>query len=293
MLLASRAPLAFRSAPLATPSLRPMSDAPVLRLALEAMATRFEVVVATDGDAVRARAAAEAALEAIADTERELSRFVPSSFVSRLARTGANQPLRTDPLDRAWLVLVDELRRLTDGAFDPCHLGDGHLVLHDPRAERVGLSADDTPFDAGAFGKGVALDRARDELVDAGVRTALVHGGTSTALALGAPPGRSGWGVRVERPGAEPTEVELADRALSVSAQHGQERLPGGGHVVDARAGTRSGATPMVACTAPRATLADAWSTAVLAHGPAPALLDAAAAAGVHFLWLGDRSRAD
>lgn len=265
-----------------------MSDAPVLRLALEAMATRFEIVVATEGDAVRARAAAEAALEAIADTEQQLSRFVPSSFVSRLARTGAMEPLRTDPLDREWLVLVDQLRRLTGGAFDPCHLGHGHLVLHDAGAERVGIDADgepfDTPFDAGAFGKGVALDRARSELVDAGVRTALVHGGTSTALAIGAPPGRRGWGVEIEWDGAGTTVVELTDRALSVSAQRGQDRLPEGGHVVDARDGTRSSATPMVACTAPRATLADAWSTALLAAGPTPSLLDAARAADVRIL---------
>lgn len=269
-----------------------MSDDRVLRLARFAMATRFEVVVATDGDAVGARAAAEAALDAIADTEASLSRFEPASFVSRLARTGADAALRTDPLDRAWLLLVDDLRRRTAGAFDPCHLGDGHLVLLDAAAERVGLSAADTPVDLGAIGKGVALDRARDELVDAGVEVALLHGGTSTALALGAPPGRSGWGVRVEWPGRGSSVIELCDAALSVSAQHGQDRLPEGGHVVDARAGTRSGATPMVACTAPRATLADAWSTALLAHGPTPDLLGAAAAAGVRLLEPPDRPTA-
>lgn len=256
----------------------------MLRLAIQAMATRFEVVVAVeDGDQVRARAAAEAALEAIAGTEAHLSRFEPASFVSRLNRVGANEALRTDPLDREWLVLVDALRRETRSAFDPCWIRGGQLVLFDPRAERVGLDAPDTTFDAGAFGKGVALDRAAEELVAGGVRRALLHGGTSTVLALDPPPGRDAWGVRVEfeANNGRARDVELVRGALSVSAQRGHDRLPEGGHVVDARTGIRAAGEAVVACTAPRATLADAWSTALLAAGSPGRLVAAAARAGV------------
>ncbi|QDU84157.1 ApbE family protein [Planctomycetes bacterium Pla163] len=254
-----------------------------IRLAVEAMATRFEIVLVGD-DPVRLRAAGEAALAAVTDTEAALSRFVASSFVARLNRTAPGVALRTDPLDREWLLVADELQRLTGGAFDLCHGTDGSLELDDPGATRVRRTSSTARVDAGSIGKGVALDRARDELVDAGVTRALIHGGTSTVVALGAPPERSGWGVRVDLGDGRCVDVELVDAALSVSAQRGQDRLPEGGHVVDARTGTRSRAHEVVACTAPRATLADAWTTALLASGAAPDLRASACARGVTVL---------
>jgi FAD:protein FMN transferase len=260
-----------------------MDTPPPIRLAAEAMATRFEVVLVGD-DPVRLRAAGEAALAAVVDTEAALSRFVTSSFVARLNRTAGGVSLRTDPLDREWLLVADELRRLTDGAFDLCHGTDGFLELVEPDATRVRRTTDGARVDAGSIGKGVALDRARDELLDAGVTCALIHGGTSTVVALGAPPGRSGWGVRVDLGGGRSVDVDLRDAALSVSAQWGQDRLPEGGHVVDARTGTRSRAHEVVACTALRATLADAWTTALVAGGVDTDVRRAASARGVTVL---------
>lgn len=244
------------------------------------MATRFEIVLVGD-DPVQLRAAGEAALAAVAETEAALSRFVSSSFVARLNRTAAGVAVRTDPLDREWLRVADELRRLTAGAFDLCHGTDGFLELLDGNAACVQRSAKGARIDAGSIGKGVALDRARDELIDAGVTRALIHGGTSTVVALGAPPGRSGWGVRVDLGNGRTIDVDLVDSALSVSAQRGQDRLPEGGHVVDARTGLRSRTHEVVACTAPRATLADAWTTALVACGVDQDRRAAASAQGV------------
>ncbi|MEZ5977897.1 MAG: FAD:protein FMN transferase [Planctomycetota bacterium] len=253
------------------------------RLAAEAMATRFELVL--DGaDDVAVRAAGEAALLAVEDTDAELSRFRSDSFASRLARSGPEDPVPLDAERFALLVLCDDVREATGGAFDLCHLGPGRLVL-DRERRRAHVDAPGTTVDFGAVGKGVALDRAALELRDAGIAVALLHGGTSTVVALGAPPGRTGFGVRVALPGGGGHDVSLTDAALSVSAQHGQDRLPGGGHVVDARRGGRAVSallpTDVVAVTAPTATLADLWSTALLAHGPTDDLLRRALACGV------------
>jgi thiamine biosynthesis lipoprotein len=248
-------------------------------LACAAMATRFELVL-VGADRVRLRAAGEAALLAIEDTERELSRFRSDGFVGLLNRIGAREAVRADAELWELLLALDDARRATGGAFDVCHGGPGGLVLH-ADTRRVALGAAGTRVDLGSVGKGVALDRAAEALVEGGVACALVHGGTSTVLALGSPPGRVGFGVRVARPDGSAFDVDLAGRALSVSAQHGQDRLPEGGHVVDARTRGRAAGAQMVAVLAERATLADLWSTALLAAGSHDAVVEAARARGV------------
>src|SRR5690625_7002541 len=85
-------------------------------------------------------------------------------------------------------------------------------------------------FDAGRRGKGYALDQVALLLKELGVEHALVHGGTSSVVAWGKPPGEhNGWKVAVELPeevsffGKEvqktPTRVfALDNQSLSVSA---------------------------------------------------------------------------
>ena len=68
----------------------------MLVLATSAMATRFELVLVDDGDRLRARAAGEAALEAIARCDAEWSAFASDSFLAHLNRTAAVRPV---PLD--------------------------------------------------------------------------------------------------------------------------------------------------------------------------------------------------
>jgi FAD:protein FMN transferase len=251
-------------------------------LAVQAMATRFELVL-IGADRVRLRAAGEAALEVIESTERELSRFRSDGFVALLNRSGASTAVHADPSQWEWLLLVEDARLATAGAYDVCHGSPGGLVLeHETR--HVRLSQPGTRVDLGSIGKGLALDRAAETLQECGVERALLHGGTSTALALGAPPGREGFGVRARRPDGSTRDVVLGHGALSVSAQHSQEVLDEGGHVVDARDARRARGAQMVAVLAARATLADLWSTALLASGAGDAAVAAASARGIRLL---------
>src|SRR5690606_5023207 len=99
-----------------------------------------------------------------------------------------------------------------------------------------------------------------------GVTCALLHGGTSSVVAIGAPPGEEGWRIAL---GPEPHApmVTLCDAALAVSAT--TERP----HIVDPRTGAPAPPNRRAAVIGPTARLADAWSTALLVLGYRPGTL--------------------
>ncbi|MBI5362975.1 MAG: FAD:protein FMN transferase [Planctomycetes bacterium] len=237
------------------------------RFAVHAMGTRFEVVV-DDGDLVRARAAAEGALERIEECDARLSAFRSDALIARANREAFARPVKLDPETFELLEACQRLRDDTRGAFD-VSVG-GFLRAHgfhpplapiagapssgfqlDRTARTVRFASAGTRLDLGGIGKGHALHLAADALREAGVEKALLHGGTSSVLALGA------WRVAV---GA--CVLELRDAALSVSSTSGRARA-GRGHLIDPRDGRAlpTGTTCAVVARSPR--LAEAWSTAL------------------------------
>jgi len=274
-----------------------------VRLALEAMATRFELVVQGE-DAVRLRAAGEEALAEIKRLEAQLSFYRPSSEVSRMNARAAHRPVR---LTARLFGLLQEARRLYDatgGAFDVTvaplmrcwgfvndtgHLPDAqalaearsrtgmHLVALDEHERTVRFARPGVLIDLGGIGKGYAIDEAVALLREAGVTRALLHGGTSTVYALGRPVDAEAWKVALPFPGVdEPGEdellavVPLEDEALSVSAVSGKAFTVGEktyGHVLDPRLGTPVEGAVLAAVVSPSATATDALSTALLVEG--------------------------
>ena len=98
-----------------------------LRLALQAMGTRFELVLANDRDEHELRSAGESALEVIRDWHDRLSIFDRGSLVSRINREAHEKPVR---IDRDMLDLFsacERWRAMTDGAFD---IAVGSLMEH-------------------------------------------------------------------------------------------------------------------------------------------------------------------
>jgi len=291
------------------------------------MATRFELVLAGDDEA-RLRAVGEAAFQEIEECEERLSRFRPQSLVSRINAAAHDGWVELDPDTWELLLICAEVHRDSGGAFDPTvapllralgfdsggggpsghddvaaaarSVGMAHVAFdharHAVRFTRGGMA-----LDLGAIGKGHALDLAAAVLRGHGVERALLHGGTSTVVAIGAPPGETGWRVALGRPASAPTAL-LCDAALSVSAQHGRVVEREGrelGHVIDPRTGrpaTRHAAAAVLGRAA-RAT--DAWSTALLAGGPELRLppdlsaMTAARAADGSLVWSGRGRRAD
>ena len=132
-------------------------------------------------------------------------------------------------------------------------------------------------LDFGAIGKGYAIERAANLLREAGITSALLHGGTSTVYALGTPPDEEAWNVAVENPPTVPDQfptllavVPLQNEALSISAVWGKSFQAGRktyGHVLDPRTGQPTSHALLSAVVAPSATESDALSTALLTVG--------------------------
>jgi thiamine biosynthesis lipoprotein len=150
------------------------------------------------------------------------------------------------------------------------------LVHLDSANRTVRFARTGVMLDLGAIGKGYAIERAAEILRETGIASALIHGGTSTILALGHPPGAEAWIVALELPphveGIMLPTVALRDESLSVSSAGGRQFLEGGRrycHVLDPRTGAPVESTVLSAVAGASATETDALSTALLVAGTA------------------------
>jgi thiamine biosynthesis lipoprotein len=272
---------------------------PLVTLALNAMATRFELVLHGE-NATRLRAAGEAALKEVERLEADLSLYRPTSEIARVNASAAREAVRVSPAVFRLFQHARQLQRESGGAFDitvaplvrcwgfmhgtgrvpeqaeiemaRSRAGMAHIML-DEENYSVRFDQEGVMIDLGAIGKGHAIDCAAETLREAGVTSALLHGGTSTVYGLGAPPGADGWKIAIaaapERPPTE-TSVVLRDNALSVSAVWGKSFEAGGkkfGHVIDPRTGWPVNNAVQAVVALPSATETDALSTALLVMG--------------------------
>lgn len=283
-----------------------------VRLAADAMGTRFEVVLA-GGPEAWLHAAGESALREIEQWDRRLSLFRSDSTLSHVNRGAGRGPVRVDGEFLELLAACRDVHAATGGAFDPTvaplmralglHACQAHawgriaeseareavgfhLVELDESRRTVRFAREGVALDLGSIGKGHALDAAGGVLREAGVRCAFIQGGTSGAVAIGTPPGRDGWCVRIPSPDGGPgLRVRLRDRALSVSSPSGRSvRGPEGvvTHVLDPRTGRPAAGQGVVVVTGPRARDADAWSTALLVDPTLRERVPPALGVGIH-----------
>ncbi len=274
-----------------------------VRLALEAMATRFELVMYGDS-AASLRAAGEEALAEIRLLESMLSFYRPSSEVSRINKTAHQGPVCASARVFQLLKQAASISTRTFGAFDVtvaplmncwgfvrgkglwpdgaaldrarAVIGMQHVVLNE-KDQSVAFTRDGVSIDLGGIGKGYAIDEAALVLKECGVDCAFLHGGTSTMIALGTPPNSDAWRVAIPVPGANPGQtdaplavVALKEEALSVSAEWGKAFEQNGrtyGHVIDPRTGFPVQGAELSAVVHASATTTDALSTALLVLG--------------------------
>ena len=129
-------------------------------------------------------------------------------------------------------------------------------------------------LDPGGIGKGYALDRVAALLREQGVTAALLSSGSSSVYAVGAPPGKDGWTVRVPDPADRAralSTVVLKDRSLSTSGNYEKFFRLGGRlycHIMDPRTGHPVRGMLQTTVVAPSATDSDALSTTVFVLGP-------------------------
>jgi thiamine biosynthesis lipoprotein len=278
------------------------------------MNTRFEMVL-HGANPVSLRAAADEALNEIERLEAQLSLFRPTSEIAHINARAGREPVRVSPPVFHLLQRARDLSAATDGAFDPTVApllrawgflgGPGqrapadelaaarklvgmHRIELDEAAFTVRFPEPGMMLDLGAIGKGYAIDCAAETLREAGIRSAFLHGGTSSCHALGTDDAGSPWRVAINHP-ADPEAgrellwaglpaalgtVLLRDASLGVSAVGSKAFHDAGqtfGHVLDPRSGAPVQAALLAAVVLPGATEADALSTALITLG-APGL---------------------
>lgn len=270
--------------------MRTAESTPVSRFSHPAMSTEFELLL-PGGATPHTRGAAQAAFAEIDRLEGLFSRFDPRSDVSRINRLRPGESLRVCIEVIECLDLAFRLKEETSGVFDVDFRSGGHQAGEgsssagrpDTRRSPIPVELIQTSagfkvtavrgvdLDLGGIGKGYALDQVRDLLEDWDIGDALVHAGTSTALAWGDPgggqPGPAGWPVGVAGPWAGleiPGRAFLKDRALSGSGTEVK-----GEHVVDPRTGRAASGHLAAWASHPSAAVADALSTSFMVLGKA------------------------
>ena len=145
------------------------------------------------------------------------------------------------------------------------------LIELNRREQTVQFADPGISIDLGGIGKGYAVDRAIERLLQLGITNALVKAG-GDLRAAGAPPGRSHWTVQLEDPRKQARRVSVAlrDAALSTSGDYENFFEIGGrrySHLLDPRTGLP--VAGLAACTviAPSCVESDAWATACFVMG--------------------------
>ena len=211
------------------------------------MGTKFRIVLYAN-DATTADKAAKAAFGRVAELNRIMSDYLPTSELMQLCQKNAKEP--AGPLKvsaELFFVLsqAQEISTLSEGAFDVtigpvvrlwrqtrkdrllpdedvlkaalAKVSYRHLEL-DAKAQTVSLKVAGMQLDLGGIAKGYAADEGLKILSTFGLTRALVA--ASGDIAVGeAPPGKEGWRIEIGAlPGAKETRaVLLKEAAISTS----------------------------------------------------------------------------
>lgn len=251
-----------------------------------AMGTRFECVLAAFDRPVLATEAGAIAEEVeflVRDWHSRLSAFEPASAVSVVNSLAADRPVSLDPELFDLLARCLDHSRDTRGRFDvtigalmhahgfrpddatgPGPAWGAGLLRLDPATSTVRFAREGLRIDLGAVAKGFVLDLVRTELTAMGVTSALVHGGTSSVLALGDRPDGQPWLVRVLPDDPDAPVVALSGESMSVSAPAGRV-VDGKPHIMDPATGEPAHEPADAVCVVgPSAEVCEAWSTALV-----------------------------
>lgn len=258
----------------------------------EAMGTHFECVLTGFARPMHPSepvAIAEEVERLVRDWHDCLSVFDPESCVSVINRMADTRPVTVDPDLLGLIRRCLDAWRQTAGAFDialgslmhrhgfrdtpappnaQARYGSACVGLNE-QAGAVRFLRPGVRLDFGGVAKGFVLDLARDELTALGVTSAILHGGTSSVLALGRTPDSRPWRVRAVPGDDSAPVIDLTDTAMSVSTPDGRVAA-GRGHIMDARSGDAASGCEAACVCGPSAETCEVWSTALIVE---PALL--------------------
>jgi thiamine biosynthesis lipoprotein len=246
-------------------------------LSHESMATIYELHLIHEDKNYLAQAALEAFNE-LDQIEQDLSRFIESSDISRINNLRTGESLAVSPHTFSCLKTAIEFYFVTNKIFN---IGLGQEInlmkkgtdKQEIEIDNIGrledldlneknfsiqLKGELIDIDLGGIGKGYAIDKIKNLLVDWDLDRALIQGGRSTVLTIKAPDNMDGWPVSISFPAPPYNQLDtlnLKEGALSSSG------LQKGSHIIDPR--TRSAVKNNKATwvIAPSAIVSDILST--------------------------------
>jgi thiamine biosynthesis lipoprotein len=253
--------------------------------------------------------------------ERVLSDYDADSELSRLS-AAAPTPQPVPVGDDLWRLLVraEEIRSLTDGAFDitvgplttlwrqsrrsgklprPDKLAaaraavGGDALRLDPKLRGVSLRRPGMRLDPGGIGMGYAADRVLAVLAALGIDSAMVDASGDVVVSA-PPPGTAGWRIAVAGlPGDDAPDAKtlvLSQAAVTTSGDARQAVDIDGrrySHIVDPRTGIGVSGPAVVTVIAADGATADALATAASVLGPDAAadVIDGVPGCSARFVW--------
>ena len=280
----------------------------LLHLSRRAMACQFEVILHQAAPEGIAEAAVEA-LDLVDRLEAQLSVYRNDSEVSMVNQLAVQHPV---PVEAGLFELFQRclnLQEATQGAFDITstplsklwgfYRREGSMppkeaissllqgmsaqqIMLDVDLRTIHFSCNGLEVNFNGIGKGYALDRCRQHLVDRGAQNFLLHGGRSSLSAWGNRSGREedrdGWTVALRhplRPEERVFEIRLCNQGLGTSGAATQSFTYQGrryGHILDPRTGWPASGVLSATVLAADAALADALSTAFYVLGAEQAM---------------------
>jgi FAD:protein FMN transferase len=228
------------------------------RFSYLAMATIFEIMI-RHHDPHYAHQAAYAAFRELDRLDQLLSRFNPNSDIARINNLEAGQPLTLCLPTFECLQQCQAFSKETGGLFD---ITVGSLMnlwlnpdrsLKNPSAEEIEkasqlvgmnliqlnednftieLSMSHIIIDLGGIGKGYAVDKITDLLLEWDINEFLIHGGRSSVRAYNSPPDHAGWELSFTNP-FDPQNI--IDHVLLNNEAVSSSGLQKGFHIIDPR----------------------------------------------------------
>lgn len=259
---------------------------------LDAMGTTF-TVVAYDEDRRKLETAVDLAFEEVRRLDALLSNYKKDSEWSRVNRDAGSKPVRVSAELFRLLSRCDYYSRRSEGAFDITvgpliktwgfYKGSGRLphraeirsamarigyqgIQLDEDSRSIRFLKPGMEIDPGGIGKGYAVDRMVEQIKSVGVASALISGGGSSIYALGAPPDKDGWKVKIRHPKSPSKTVEefaMKDESMSTSGSYEKFFVAGGklySHIFDPRTGYPAQGILSVSVVAPATLDSEAWT---------------------------------
>ncbi len=178
------------------------------------------------------------------------------------------------PLLKLWpLYRAEKILPTGDAVAEALQAVGWEKVLLDSGGQTIRFRVPGMALDLGGIAKGYVIDRAVEELREAGIRSALVNAG-GDLYAMGRKPDGAAWRVGVQHPrrrGELIAVLEAHEVAVVTSGDYERYFLKDGrrySHIVDPRTGFTARGTASVTVVGPNATDADALATGVLVLGP-------------------------